>query len=233
MTYHSKDHLYIPTRIEELPAHPNEGFDRFVRALGDGRLQPGTTLTQAQLCDFLDLSLSPLREALVLLEEYGLVKIKPRAGLTIVNPELAFVRENYQFRILIETEALNAFIDSVPDGWINAVRSHQEEVLTELAEEKTHTEAMAKFVAFDEFLHSSFVAALKNKSIQATHLRLLQNIRMVRTMHETVTYRRHLADGGREHLDLLDSIETKDKQKAAATLRRHFESSIYRAVVSP
>lgn len=233
MTYHSKDHLYIPTRLEELPAHPNEGFDRFVRALGDGRLQPGTTLTQAQLCNFLDLSLSPLRETLVLLEEYGLIKIKPRAGLTIVNPELAFVRENYQFRILIETEALSTFISNVPEGWVDAVRAHQKKVLAELEDEKTHNEAMAKFVAFDEFLHSSFVAALKNKSIQATHLRLLQNIRMVRAMHETVTYRSHLSDGGKEHLDLLDSIEARDKERASATLRRHFEASIYRAVVSP
>ena len=223
----------IPTTLEELPSHPNEGFDRFVRAVGDGRLKPGETLTQAQLCEFLDISLSPLRETLVLLEEYGLISVKARAGLTVVNPELSFVRENYQFRILIETEALATFVANISKDWLSAVRAHQQAVKEELEDEHHGHDALVKFVALDEFIHSNIVAAMKNKSIQSTHLRLLQNIRMVRTMHETVAYRSHLIHASQEHLELLDCIQTKDLDKAKATLQRHFESSIYRAIVSP
>ncbi len=71
--------VQIPSSLEELPRHRNAGFDRFMQALGDGLLKPGVTLTQAQLCSLLDLSISPLRETLVLLEEYGLIEIKPRS----------------------------------------------------------------------------------------------------------------------------------------------------------
>ncbi|MBK8084216.1 MAG: GntR family transcriptional regulator [Devosia sp.] len=63
-----------------------------------GRLEAGMVVTQNELCDLLGLSLSPLRETLVLLEEFGLVEIKPRTGIRIVYPEVAFIRENYQFR---------------------------------------------------------------------------------------------------------------------------------------
>src|SRR5262245_45329268 len=76
--------------------HDNEGYRRFRDAMQSGKLQAGMVVTQNELCDLLGLSLSPLRETLVLLEEFGLVEIKPRTGIRIVYPEVAFIRENYQ-----------------------------------------------------------------------------------------------------------------------------------------
>ncbi|MDA4848721.1 GntR family transcriptional regulator [Hoeflea poritis] len=225
--------IHIPASIDELPKHPNIGFEKFVEAVGNGRLRPGTTLTQAQLCDFLDVSLSPLRESLVLLEEYGLIEVKQRSGITIINPELSFVRENYQFRILIEIEALRAFVANVPEGWLAAVRDRHKSVMATIDKGKRDMEAIEAFVALDQFVHSSFVTALGNKSILSTHNRLQQNIRMVRAMQGTTAYENNLLEAGREHLELFERIEAGDLEGASRCLRRHFESSIYRAVVFP
>lgn len=96
----------------------NEGYRRFRVALQEGRLRAGMNVTQNELCDILGLSLSPLRETLVLLEEFGLVEIKPRTGIRIVYPEVAFIRENYQFRIMIETHAIRVFAASVSREWL-------------------------------------------------------------------------------------------------------------------
>ena len=49
----------------------NEGYRRFRDAMQNGKLQAGMVVTQNELCDLLGLSLSPLRETLVLLEEFG------------------------------------------------------------------------------------------------------------------------------------------------------------------
>src|SRR5882724_11573257 len=67
----------------------NEGYLRIRQALRDGTLQAGMTVTQSELCDLLKVSLSPLRETLVLLEEFGLVDIKPRAGIAIIYPDVS------------------------------------------------------------------------------------------------------------------------------------------------
>ena len=48
----------------------NDGYVKFRQALRDGRLQAGMTVTQGEMCKLLGMSLSPLRETLVLLEEY-------------------------------------------------------------------------------------------------------------------------------------------------------------------
>jgi len=53
--------------------HTNEGYRLFREALQNGQLKAGMVVTQNELCDLLGLSLSPLRETLVLLEEFGLV----------------------------------------------------------------------------------------------------------------------------------------------------------------
>ncbi|MCV6592846.1 MAG: GntR family transcriptional regulator [Silicimonas sp.] len=225
--------IQIPRSIDELPRHDNEGFERFIRALGDGLLNPGTTLTQAQLSDLLEISLSPLRETLVLLEEYGLIEVKQRSGITIINPELSFVRETYQFRILIELEALRAFLAAPPEGWLAAVRTRHHELMEAIRARGEDMALMGAFVALDQFVHSSFVRALDNKSILATHNRLQQNIRMVRAMQRTPAYAQSLLEAGAEHLEILDRIEAGDLDGASRGLRRHFESSIYRAVVFP
>lgn len=224
--------IHIPETLEELPKHWNAGFEKFIQAVGAGRLPPGTTLTQAQLCDLLELSLTPLRETLVLLEEYGLIEVKQRAGVTILNPELSFVRENYQFRILIEEEALRSFVTSVPKGWLDAVRDRHLYLIERLAQNPESMDDVVAFVVLDQFVHSSFVEALNNKSILATHNRLQQNIRMVRTMQKNAAYVQNLLSAANEHLALLDQIKSKDHEGAAQCLRRHFEASIYRAVVS-
>src|SRR6478735_97224 len=96
----------------------NEGYRRFREAMQSGKLQAGMVVTQNELCDLLGLSLSPLRDTLVLLEEFGLVEIKPRTGIRIVYPEIAFIRENFQFRIMIEDYALRSFGNTVTEAWL-------------------------------------------------------------------------------------------------------------------
>src|SRR5690348_15830023 len=74
------------------------GYRRFRQAMQEGRLQPGLFVTQNELCAIVGITLTPLPETLVLLEEFGLFEVKRRAGIQIVYPEVAFIRENYQFR---------------------------------------------------------------------------------------------------------------------------------------
>ena len=94
----------------------------------EGRLQPGMIVTQNELCAILGISLTPLRETLVLLEEFGLVEVKRRAGIQIVYPEVAFIRENYQFRSVIELHAIRAFLPRAGRQWLADMRARHQGV---------------------------------------------------------------------------------------------------------
>jgi GntR family transcriptional regulator, rspAB operon transcriptional repressor len=206
----------------------NEGYRRFRVALQDGRLEAGMTVTQNELCDLLGLSLSPLRETLVLLEEFGLVDIKPRTGIRIVYPEVAFIRENYQFRVLIETAAIRAFATSVTKAWLDEMRARHAQSRLEMEDPQLPDDVQSRFLSLDLDMHRAFVEVLDNRAILHTHGRLQDNIGMARRVHRRLYFRKQLIDTIDEHLKILDSLEARDVDSAVANLEAHFRASTYR-----
>lgn len=206
----------------------NEGYRRFRVALQDGTLEAGMTVTQSELCAFLGLSLSPLRETLVLLEEFGLVEIKPRAGIRIVYPEVAFIRENFQFRIMIETQALRVFSEKVGKDWLADVRRRHEESRAELSGAELTEAVQDKFLQLDRYMHRSFVEALGNRAILVTHMRLQDNISMARRVHQRSMFKNQLSGTVDEHLRIIDCLDARDTDGAIANLEAHFRASTYR-----
>jgi len=206
----------------------NEGYRRFREAMHAGRLEAGMVVTQNDLCDLLGLSLSPLRETLVLLEEFGLVEIKPRTGIRIVYPEVAFIRENYQFRIMIEIYALRSFGDRVTEEWLANMRQSHEECRVNLTDGGPFEDAQIRFIALDGRMHREIVEALGNRAILETHERLQENIRMAQRVHRRPGYRSALLTTIDEHLRVIARLEQRDVDGAVEALEAHFQASTHR-----
>ncbi len=206
----------------------HEGYRRFREALQKGTLEAGMIVTQNELCDLLGLSLSPLRETLVLLEEFGLVEIKPRTGIRIVYPEVAFIRENYQFRIMIETYALRTFGDTVTEEWLANMRARHEECRKELLDSSSFEEAQGHIITVDRKLHRDIVEALENRAILETHARLQENIGMAKRVHQRSIFRGQLIDTIDEHLKVISALEQHDVAGAIAGLEAHFRGATHR-----
>ena len=206
----------------------NEGYRRFRAAMQEGKLQPGMVVTQNELCDLLGLSLSPLRETLVLLEEFGLVEIKPRTGIRIVYPEVAFIRENYQFRIMIEEFALRSFGNTVTTDWLENMRESHEECRRNLTDGGPFQEEQLRFIALDMRFHREIVEALDNRAILDTHNRLQENIRMAQQVHRRPGFRGALLETVDEHLKVIEALENHDVEAAVTALEAHFRASTHR-----
>lgn len=208
--------------------HDNDGYRRFREALQAGTIKAGMIVTQNELCDLLGLSLSPLRETLVLLEEFGLVEIKPRTGIRIVYPEVAFIRENFQFRSMIEMHALNTFGDRVSVDWLASMRAGHEECMAELAGDAPFELAQSRILTLDRKLHRDIVDLLDNQAILATHARLQDNLSMARRVHQRSVFRGQLISTVEEHMRIIASLEQRDIAGAVASLEAHFRASTHR-----
>ena len=198
----------------------------------EGRLKPGMIITQNEMCAILGISLTPLRETLVLLEEFGLVEVKRRAGIQIVYPEIAFIRENYQFRSVIELHAVRAFMRRASRQWLAEMRERHQELRDAASNEEVAVDLNSRFVALDADMHVSFVAALENRAISAAYARIMDNINLARQVHDRTALRTRVLDSLGEHLAILDNIEKGDADGAAASLELHFHASAYRTVVA-
>lgn len=213
--------------------HTNEGYILFRNAVLKGDVRPGMVITQNQLCDLLGLSLSPLRETLVLLEDYGLIEVKPRAGIHIVYPDVTFIRENFQFRIMIETYAMRMFIDNASDEWLAQMRERHEYERERLTNAKGSAETeVGMMIQLDREFHAAIVGVLRNKTVSKNHARITDNITMARMVHEKPTFRLQLIDTVAEHLDIISSLEARDSEKTLDSLDVHFRSATHRIFAS-
>jgi DNA-binding GntR family transcriptional regulator len=73
------------------------------RRIVSGEIPPGTRLDLGELCEVLEVSRMPVREALSRLDGQGLVEIRPQAA-TVVSPlSVADLRDTYDARMALET----------------------------------------------------------------------------------------------------------------------------------
>ena len=208
------------------------GYRRFRQAMQEGRLQPGMIVTQNELCAILGISLTPLRETLVLLEEFGLVDVKRRAGIHVVYPEVAFIRENYQFRSVIELHAIREFQPRSTRQWLADMRARHQGVMESANTDLAAADLNSTFVKLDSDMHVSFVEALENRAISAVYARIMDNINLARQVHDRTAVRTRVLDSVREHLAILESLERSDTEGAVTNLELHFRASAYRTVVA-
>jgi DNA-binding GntR family transcriptional regulator len=76
------------------------------RAILDGRLRPGEALSISDLVRDLNVSHSPVREALQRLSAQGLVVLRPARTPVVAPLDLGELEEIYRLRVLIEADAL-------------------------------------------------------------------------------------------------------------------------------
>jgi DNA-binding GntR family transcriptional regulator len=83
------------------------------RRIVSGEIAPGTRLDLNELCEFLNVSRMPVREALSRLDAQGLVEIRPQAA-TVVSPlSVGDLRDTYDARIALETMLAGAAAEHV------------------------------------------------------------------------------------------------------------------------
>ncbi|HVX32653.1 MAG TPA: GntR family transcriptional regulator [Solirubrobacterales bacterium] len=82
--------------------HAVEGLRR---ALTSGELAPGDQVRQEEIAAALGVSLSPVREALAVLEQEGQVTYRPRRGYFVTELDMDDLREIYELRALLEARA--------------------------------------------------------------------------------------------------------------------------------
>jgi len=81
--------------------------EKIIALLLSGELKPGERIKELALSRTLEVSRTPLREALISLERTGLVRSEPNVGFTIKELSVKEAEELYPLIVLLENHALN------------------------------------------------------------------------------------------------------------------------------
>lgn len=210
----------------------NPGYLAFVEALLAGRLKLGQTLKQEELCDVLDMSLSPMRETTTLLEAEGLITVRRRIGITIFYPDVKFVGNTFQFRGILEREGLAKFARSIDPGWVRKSRDDHAAMIDYVRQVNDQAVYREPVRLLERAFHGSFIAAFDNLQIDMIYQRLTQKMFLIRLINMEAVGPANTIRSMNEHLDILDALEQRDADGAVTALNKHLQGSLHRVLTA-
>lgn len=181
-----------------------------------GRFRPGERLLESKLAQELNVSRSPIREALRMLEQDGLV-ITVENG-TVVNPmEVEDIEEIYQCRIASEPYA----------GYLAALRISDDEI-TEL-EQLVHEAEVAfnqkeseRVVELNTAFHDLIVRISGNRRL----IEIVDKIRSLSILARNTELKvfSRPCDFLDEHQEIVKALKGKDAHIVESVIRKHIEN---------
>lgn len=188
-------------------------YDELVLAIRDLRLPPGASLSETELSEHLQVSRTPLREAIARLVEIGLVTVVPQVGTHVALIKLSDVEQAQFVREHLEVAAFDA-----------ACRSSERDVSALNAtldrQEKAHAAGdVNEFFAADEAFHegifelSGFPGAWR--AMQPVKLQLDRMRRLSLPEPSTV------AELIEEHRGILDALVAADVRRGKTLVGKH------------
>lgn len=210
---------------------PSVGRARSEQAYADlktrllrGEFLFGVRLAESRLAALLEVSRTPVREALSRLHAEGLVDRHPQGGYCPTAPDLPTVRELYEVRFALELEAI-----ARP---VRAGTPHDPEALAELRRDWEELDGPADgggddvdpdFVLLDEDFHVRLAAAAGNHELAELLARVNERIRLVR-MQDFLSAGR-VERTIEQHLAIVDALVGGDLDVARGRLVAHFDES--------
>jgi DNA-binding GntR family transcriptional regulator len=205
-----------------------QAYDSFTRHLLARDVRPGQFISQRELVELTGLPLGAIRELVPRLEAEGLIKTVPQRGMQVAHIDINLIRDAYQFRLFLEREAVALFTERAPGEVLAKLRADHERVLERVTREGNTPEVVAEAQAVDWGMHDTIIDALGNEIISKAYRVNAIKTRLIRA--ELVRIDPVVAPVMREHLGILEAIETRDGAKAAAAISAHIENARTRAM---
>ena len=202
-------------------------YESFTRHLLARDVRPGQFISQRELVELTGLPLGAIRELVPRIEAEGLIRTVPQRGMQIAHIDLNLIRDAFQFRLFIEKEAVMLFVETATDEAIAAQRAAHESVLAKALVACT-SEVEAEAQATDWGLHNTIVDALGNGII--TNAYRVNAIKMRLIRQERIRIDGLVVPVMREHLKIIEAIETRDPAVAASALAEHINHARNRAL---
>lgn len=206
----------------------DHAYSNFTERLLAFDIRPGQFVSQRELVDLTGMPLGAIREMIPRLEADGLIKTVPQRGLQVLSIDLELVRNAFQLRRIIETEAIGVFCDRAGDEEIHRLqqmhldtrRKAQQGVSPELLEQAQH---------MDWAFHDRIVDSMGNKIVSDIYRVNSIKIRLIRNS-DTRMLPELVVSVLDEHLAVFDALTARDRDRAIGALEAHIASARNRAL---
>lgn len=180
------------------------------------RLEPGRQISEKELVDMLEVSRTPIREALVRLTQEELIETTPQKGSVISLIDLEHAEESRFLRETLESAIVREACTK-----LNGEQVLNLQHLISLQELSSSEENYERLFELDEQFHQSIIIGCGRR-------RTWGLIQQVTTHYNRIRYLRLASNHDwqvilSQHRDIVDAIKSQNPDAAEKVLREHLE----------
>ena len=201
-----------------LPLH-EVVFNTLRRAILTGELDPGERLMEIHLADQFGVSRTPVREAIRMLEQEGLVTLRPSRGAVVSGISAESVKDVLEIRRAMDVFCAGLACKRISDDELKALKEACErfkEAATSPAKDIT------RIAECDVKLHDIILEATGNKRLKQVVNNLSEQMYRYRFeyLKDSEIYPKLVG----EHADIYKAIAARDESAAAAACGIHIDN---------
>ncbi len=186
----------------------DKAYERLRQRIFDNELPPGYRALEPELARRLRMSRTPLHEALIRLQNEGLVRLEPRRGVTVLAVSVDDMGEIYGVVTAVETAAVELLATLRPD---DRTLSPLEQAVGDM-ERALAEDDLAAWARADERFHRALLELCGNRRLAEIGLRFRDQVRRVRMI--TLPARPKPVASTEAHRATFEAIRAGDAERA-------------------
>ncbi|WP_137389818.1 GntR family transcriptional regulator [Rhodoligotrophos defluvii] len=220
MTSSSQTRSRVPRRADSA-----ERVYRVIRSLAmDFRLRPDERINEVQLARQLDVSRTPVREALNRLASEGFLGFQPNRGFFFRAPDIDILLKLFELRTVIEQGGFALACARASDEAIAGVEAFWSQAL-----ERYRHEDADEILALDEQFHMRLAQLAGNEEIVGVLESVNARIRFVRRIQ--IAHGKQHPKSVIEHTRIVEALKARDAEAGKQLLQGHISLTVDDATV--
>lgn len=207
--------------IIEKPVPYYEQFYHSIKAMiFEGKYKPGERIVENQLAKEFNVSKSPIREAIRMLEQDGLIVMDEKSRMVVYQPTLKDVEEIYFCRKALESFAVRLMIQKAEEVEIEKI----EKLLKETEETIKTSSDSNIIIALNADFHNLIIEFTKNDRLK----KQLKNLKSLMYFFRIMNFHgeNRASDILKQHLEIFIHIKNRDEEKAAQAMLNHLQMDV-------
>ncbi|GAB3492334.1 GntR family transcriptional regulator [Curvibacter fontanus] len=179
-----------------------------------GQLAPGSFVDEVTLCEHLEISRTPLREALKVLTAEGLVRHEPRRGCFVNEVTEQDLDEIFPVIALLEGRCAHEAALHASDGDLEAL-----EVLHDRLQKAARSKRIVDYYESNFAIHEAIITLANNRWLAQViaDLRKILKLARLQQLHAPGRLEQSLS----EHMAVFAALKARDGEGAEAAMRTH------------
>lgn len=192
-------------------------------------LPPGIDISEKEFEDELNMSRTPVREAILQLAQEGYIDIYPHKGIFVSQLSYEDMYELYKVRIFFEVPCIPYICKAVE---IESVYNRITRLLDYFSsyEYSVEQEKLDEWTAKDRELHKIIIDSYGNHQLSILYDNVVNKIMRIRYLLAR-NIRSRTDDASSEHVRIINAILNNDHKSAEIELKKHIDVPIFLQVV--